>query len=82
MKVGNDYLVSDVMNKYSIPYDLIGEKVNLRLMPNTVEVFYHGKHVAVHICSKVFRREPVVKAEHMPMEHQMYLSYNEKEFTG
>ena len=33
LKVGNDYLVSDGMNKYSVPYDLIGEKVNLRLHP-------------------------------------------------
>lgn len=81
LKVGNDYLVSDGMNKYSVPYDLIGEKVNLRLTPNTVEVFFQGSRVAVHVRSKVFRRDPVVKPEHMPMEHRMYLSYNEKEFT-
>ena len=81
LKVGNDYLVSDGINKYSVPYDLIGEKVNLRLTPNTVEVFFQGSRVAVHVRSKVFRRDPVVKPEHMPMEHRMYLSYNEKEFT-
>lgn len=40
LKVGNDYLASDGMNKHSVPYDLIGEKVNLRLTPNTVEVFF------------------------------------------
>ena len=81
LKVGNDYLVSDGMNKYSVPYDLIGEKVNLRLTPNTVEVFFRGSRVAVHVRSKVFRRDPVVKQEHMPVEHRMYLGYNEKEFT-
>lgn len=81
LKVGNDYLVSDGMNKYSVPYDLIGEKVNLRLTPNTVEVFFRGSRVAIHVRSKVFHRDPVVKPEHMPMEHRMYLSYNEKEFT-
>ena len=69
------------MNKYSVPYDLIGEKVNLRLTPNTVEVFFQGSRVAIHVRSKVYRREPVVKPEHMPMEHRAYLSYNEKEFT-
>ena len=37
--------------------------------------------MAFHVRSKVFRRDPVVKLEHMPMEHRMYLSYNEKEFT-
>ena len=81
LKVGNDYLVSDGMNKYSVPYDLIGEKVNLRLTSNTVEVFFRGSRVAIHVRSKVFHRDPVVKPEHMPMEHRMYLSYNEKEFT-
>ena len=81
LKVGNDYLVSDGVNKYSVPYDLIGEKVNLRLTPNTVEVFFRGSRVAVHVRSKVFRRDPVVKQEHMPVEHRMYLGYNEKEFT-
>ena len=36
LTVGHDYLVSDGMNKYSVPFDLIGEKVNLRLTQNTV----------------------------------------------
>ncbi len=82
LKVGNDYLVSDGMNKYSVLYDLIGEKVNLRLTPNTVEVFFRGSRVAMPVRSKVFRRDPLVKPEHMPMEHRMYLGYNEKEFTN
>ena len=81
LKVGNDYLVSDGMNKYSVPYDLIGETVNLRLTPNTVEVFFRGSRVAIHVRSKVYRREPVVKPEHMPLEHRAYLGYNEKEFA-
>lgn len=68
LKVGSDYLVSDRMNKYSVPYDLIGEKVNLRLTPNTVDVFFHGSRVAIHVRSRVYCREPVVKLEHMPME--------------
>lgn len=31
IKVGTDYLVSDGRNKYSVPFDLIGEKVDIRL---------------------------------------------------
>lgn len=54
LKVGNDYLVSDGMNKYSVPYDLIGEKVNLRLTPNTVEVFFRGNPGYHHPRSKVY----------------------------
>ena len=30
-KVGYDYLVSDGLNKYSVPYDLIGKKVEISL---------------------------------------------------
>ena len=79
--MGNDNLVSDGLNKYSVPYDLIGEKVNLRLTPNTIEVFFRGSRLAVHVRRKAFRRDPVIKREHMPAEHRMYLGYNEKEFT-
>ena len=38
--IRNDYLVSDGQNKYSVPFDLIGELVQIRLTKNTVEVFY------------------------------------------
>ena len=38
-KVGYDYLVSDGVNKYSVPFDLIGEKVDVRLTKHIVEVF-------------------------------------------
>ena len=39
-KVPNDYLVSDGRNKYSVPYNLIGEKVDVRVTKNLVEVYY------------------------------------------
>ena len=81
LKVGNDYLVSDGLNKYSVPFDLIGEKVNLRLTRDTVEVFYHGSRVAMHVRQQKILREPVVKPEHMTPEHQKYLNYNAQEFT-
>ena len=39
-KVPNDYLISDGKNKYSVPYNLIGEKVDIRVTKNLVEVYY------------------------------------------
>ena len=36
--VGNDYLISDGLNKYSVPFDLIGEQVQIRLTKDMVEV--------------------------------------------
>ena len=80
-KVSYDYLVSDGRNKYSVPYDLIGQTVDLRLTRNLVEVYYHGARVAVHVRLTAAQRDPVVKPEHMPEAHRKYLGYNEHEFT-
>ena len=76
LRVGQDYLVSDGKNKYSVPFDLIGEKVTLRLTGQTVEVFYRGTRVAMHRRSCTAQRDPIVKMEHMPPEHRRYLSYS------
>ena len=61
IKVGADYLVSDGRNKYSVPFDLIGVKVDIRLTSQTVEVFFHGNRVASHIRQAVAQRDPIVK---------------------
>lgn len=73
-------LVSDGLNRYSVPFDLIGEKVCLRLTKQLVEVFYRGNRVAVHTRERSALREPVVKPEHMTPEHRKYLNYNENDF--
>lgn len=79
-KVPNDYLVSDGRNKYSVPYNLIGEKVDIRVTKNTVEVFYHGNRVASHRRLQTLQRDPLVKLKHMPEAHQKYLTYNADDF--
>lgn len=35
-KVGTDYLVTDRVNKYSVPFDLIGENVDVRVTKNII----------------------------------------------
>ena len=80
-KVANDYLVTDGRNKYSVPYNLIGERVDIRVTKTTVEVFYHGSRVASHRRLQTRQRDPMVKREHMPPEHQKYLTYNADEFS-
>ena len=64
IKVGTDYLVSDGRNKYSVPFDLIGEKVDIRLTSTTVEVFFHGSRVASHVRKTAVQREPIVNENH------------------
>lgn len=80
-KVPLDYLISDGKNKYSVPFDLIGEEVDIRLTKQTVEVFFHGSRVASHPREKIKKRDPITIPDHMPMEHRKYLSYSADEFT-
>ena len=79
-KVGTDYLITDG-NKYSVPSNLIGEQVDVRVTANTVEAFYHGERVAAHRRFQTSQYAPVVKPEHMTVEHRKYLNYNEDSFN-
>lgn len=81
IKVGTDYLVSDGRNKYSVPFDLIGETVDIRLTSTTVEVFFQGGRVASHVRKSVAQREPIINENHMTPEHRKYLNYNTEDFT-
>jgi len=80
--VQRDYLITDGKNKYSVPFDLIGEKIDVRLTRNTIEAFFHGSRVASHPRSDKTLRDPVVIPEHMPENHRKYLSYNDEDFTA
>lgn len=79
-KISNDYLISDGRNKYSVPYNLIGEKVDIRVTKTTVEAYYRGSRVACHRRLQTLQRDPLVKLEHMPEAHQKYLTYNADDF--
>ena len=81
LSVSTDYLISDGKNKYSVPFDLIGEKVDVRLTRTIVEVFYHGNRVASHVRAESVQKNPVVNPDHMPAEHRKYLHYNADDFT-
>ncbi len=79
-KVPLDYLISDGKNKYSVPYDLIGRDVDIRLTRRIVEVFFNGSRVALHPREEKQLRDPIVIPEHMPEAHRKYLSYNADDF--
>lgn len=80
VKISADYLISDGRNKYSVPFDLIGEKVDIRFTASTVEVFFKASRVASHMRSGTMLRDPIVNPDHMPQEHRKYLNYNAEDF--
>ncbi len=80
--VGHDYLVSDGINKYSVPFDLIGKDVSVRTTKKLVEVFFNCDRMAVHERKATPQRYPIIKPEHMPEEHRAYLKYTKEDFTA
>ena len=79
-KVGRDYLISDGLNQYSVPFDLIGEQVQIRLTRDLVEVYFNGSRVASHKRLQKHSARAIVKPVHMPEPHREYLQYNAEYF--
>ena len=54
--------------------------MDIRVTKTIVEVYFHGSRVASHRRLQTKQREPLMKLEHMPQEHQRYLAYNAEDF--
>jgi hypothetical protein len=59
---------------YSAPYQLIHQQLDVRLTDKTVELFQHGKRVAVHLRSQLSGRSTTLE-EHRPKSHQKHLEW-------
>ena len=70
-KVGFDYHIQVEGHYYSVPYHLIGKKVNVRISRDQVEVYCGGKRVAAHLRSRVKGAHTTCE-EHMPEGHRLY----------
>ena len=74
-----DYLITVGDCKYSVPYDYIGKKVDIRATEHSIEVFYHNDRIASHV-RKAYSPDPIYLPEHMPEKHRRYLQYNAEGF--
>ncbi len=73
-RVRSDYHVEVEEHFYSVPYQLVGKEVEVRLTAQGVECLHRGKRVACHVRS----REPgksTTLLEHMPREHRHYAEW-------
>lgn len=68
-KVHVDYHIEIEGHYYSVPYTLVGHKVDARYTATTVEVFHHGQRVASHVYSAQRGRHTTVDS-HMPTQHR------------
>ena len=73
-KVGIDYHVEVDRHYYSVPYQYIGRRVDVRYTATTVEVFFEGRRLTSHIRSFVPSRF-TTKEEHRPQSHRRHLEW-------
>ncbi|MET0471170.1 MAG: IS21 family transposase, partial [Xanthobacteraceae bacterium] len=73
-RVGLDYHVEIEKHYYSVPHQLLREKVWARITARTIEVFHCGKCVAAHVRSSSNRKHTTVR-EHMPSSHRRYADW-------
>jgi transposase len=73
-RVNIDYHIEVDRHYYSVPYQLIHEKVEVRLTGTTMEVFLRGHRVASHLRSHLPGKYTTLP-EHMPKAHQKYLEW-------
>ena len=66
-KVHIDYHIEVNPHLFSVPYQYIGEVLDVKVTPNLVEIFRKGRPVASHRRS---RKRYTTKPEHMPSSHR------------
>jgi transposase len=72
-RAGPDYHVEVGKHLYSVPFQLVHQKLDARLTSTVVEIFRKGQRVASHV--RIFDRRFSTQHEHMPKAHQEYVAW-------
>src|SRR5215207_11657863 len=75
LKVNIDYHVESNRHYYSVPYQLVGTRVDVRVTASTVEVFHASKRVASHRRDDTPGRHSTDLA-HMPQSHRRHAEWS------
>jgi len=65
---------------YSVPYEYIKKKVDVKVTDTTIEIFYNHNRIASHRRLKGRPGQYSTITEHMPEDHQKYLEWNGDRF--
>ena len=65
---------------YSVPYEYIKRKVDVRITDKTIEIFYNHNRIASHRRLYGRKGQYSTVTEHMPESHQQYLEWNGDRF--
>lgn len=73
-KVNIDYHVAFDQSFYSVPYQLIGQRVDVRATPTTVEILHQGQRVGSHV--RAARPNSTVTDDaHRPQSHRLHTDW-------
>lgn len=65
---------------YSVPFEYIKRKVDVRLTHSIVEIFFEGTRICSHIRLYGRRGQYSTQEAHMPPNHQQYIQWNGDRF--
>ena len=65
---------------YSVPYEYIKHRVDVRLTRNVVEVFFEGSRICSHVRLRGRPGQYSTAEAHMPPNHQQYVQWNGERF--
>lgn len=75
-----NYHISIEKMLYSVPYEYIKKKVDVRVTEHTIEIFYKHSRIASHRRLTGRPGQYSTITEHMPQDHQRYLEWNGDRF--
>lgn len=75
-----NYHISVDKMLYSVPYEYIKKKVDVKITDTTIEIFYNHNRIASHRRLKGRPDQYSTITEHMPEDHQKYLEWNGDRF--
>ena len=75
LKVDLDYHLPAEGHFYSVPYQLVGQPVEIRVTAATVEIFHAGVRVTSHARCFAATERAITIPEHRPKAHQKYLEW-------
>ena len=75
----NYHITLDSQN-YSVPYEFVRKRVDVRLTANMVEIYYKGRRIASHKRILDRRGQYATVTEHMPVNYQLYSQWDDQRF--
>ena len=77
-----NYHISVDGMQYSVPYEYIKRKVDVRVTDTVIEIFYNHNRIASHRRLYGRKGQYSTVTEHMPADHQKYLEWNGDRFRS